>query len=765
MCHHQRMSSREQLLEQIRARVHHPATARELMRVLRVARDERHAFQRHLKSLVDEGALVLVRGRHYGLADRMDLVVGRLEGHASGFGFVVPERPLEGVRGDIFVAAPNLNEALHGDRVVVRVERRRDDGRVEGQIVQVLERGSETIVGRYEEDGSGLGYVVPFDRRLTADVQVPRGERGEAKPGEMVSVAITRWPTPTRGPVGRIVDVLGDIDAPGVDTEIVIRKFGIPDEHSAEALAQAKKLGTVVRERDLKGRTDFRDRPIVTIDGEHARDFDDAISIERLANGHYWLGVHIADVSHYVDEGSALDTEGYERATSVYFPERAVHMFPPDLATGLCSLKPQVDRLVQSCLMEVDRHGQVVRYEMHDGVIHSTERMTYTAVNAILTDRDPETLARYEALVPAFTLMHELFAILNARRRKRGSVDFDLPEPEIILDTAGVVTDIVASERNVAHRLIEEFMLLANETVAHHLEVNAMPALYRIHEPPDPLKVAEFEEFVSSLGFSLTTSAGTIKPKHFQKLVDQIRGAPEERPIAFLMLRTMQKARYDAVNRGHFGLAAETYTHFTSPIRRYPDLVVHRLLRELRRGGVADQRKEELEDDLPEIARHTSEMERRSNEAERELVQWKKVRFMADKVGDVFDGYITGVAAFGLFVELVEHYVEGLVHISTLADDYYRYSEKGHTLFGENTRKTYRLGDRVRVQVVRVDAERRQIDLGIDEILNAVAADERRRGPKKSQARIKTEQRKGTPEQRRKRKQRLGKRERQKKIR
>jgi ribonuclease R len=759
------MSSREQLLEQIRARVHHPATARELMRVLRVARDERHAFQRHLKSLVDEGALVLVRGRHYGLADRMDLVVGRLEGHASGFGFVVPERPLEGVRGDIFVAAPNLNEALHGDRVVVRVERRRDDGRVEGQIVQVLERGSETIVGRYEEDGSGLGYVVPFDRRLTADVQVPRGERGEAKPGEMVSVAITRWPTPTRGPVGRIVDVLGDIDAPGVDTEIVIRKFGIPDEHSAEALAQAKKLGTVVRERDLKGRTDFRDRPIVTIDGEHARDFDDAISIERLANGHYWLGVHIADVSHYVDEGSALDTEGYERATSVYFPERAVHMFPPDLATGLCSLKPQVDRLVQSCLMEVDRHGQVVRYEMHDGVIHSTERMTYTAVNAILTDRDPETLARYEALVPAFTLMHELFAILNARRRKRGSVDFDLPEPEIILDTAGVVTDIVASERNVAHRLIEEFMLLANETVAHHLEVNAMPALYRIHEPPDPLKVAEFEEFVSSLGFSLTTSAGTIKPKHFQKLVDQIRGAPEERPIAFLMLRTMQKARYDAVNRGHFGLAAETYTHFTSPIRRYPDLVVHRLLRELRRGGVADQRKEELEDDLPEIARHTSEMERRSNEAERELVQWKKVRFMADKVGDVFDGYITGVAAFGLFVELVEHYVEGLVHISTLADDYYRYSEKGHTLFGENTRKTYRLGDRVRVQVVRVDAERRQIDLGIDEILNAVAADERRRGPKKSQARIKTEQRKGTPEQRRKRKQRLGKRERQKKIR
>jgi len=757
------MSSRDELLQQIRARVHHPATARDLMRVLRVPREERRTFERQLKSLVDEGALVLVRGRHYGLADRMDLIVGRLQGHASGFGFVIPERPLEGVRGDIYVAAGNLHEALHGDRVVVRVERYRDDGRAEGHIVQVLQRGNETIVGRYEEDGSGLGYVVPFDRRITADVQVARGERGAAEPGEMVSVTITRWPTSTRGPAGRIVDVLGDIDAPGVDTEIVIHKFGIPDEHGEQAIAEAQKLGTDVRERDLKGRTDFRDRAVVTIDGEHARDFDDAISIERLSNGHYWLGVHIADVAHYVEEGSALDTEAYDRATSVYFPERAVHMFPADLATGLCSLRPHVDRLVQSCLMEVDRNGQVVRYELHDGVIRSAERMTYTDVNAILTDRSSETMARYEALAPQFTLMHELFEILNARRRRRGSVDFDLPEPEIILDTEGMITDIVASERNVAHRLIEEFMLLANETVARHLAVNAMPALYRVHEAPDPLKVAEFEEFVSSLGFSLASTAGSIKPKHFQRLVDRIRGAPEERPIAFLMLRTMQKARYDDVNRGHFGLAAETYTHFTSPIRRYPDLVVHRLLRELRRGDVTDERKEELEDELPEVARHTSEMERRADEAERELVQWKKVRFMADKVGDVFDGYITGVAHFGLFVELVEHFVEGLVHISTLADDYYRYSEKTHTLFGESTRKVYRLGDRIRVQVVRVDVERRQIDLGVEEVLQVVAEDERRRGPKRSHARVKKEQRKGTPELRRKRKQRPGKRERAKK--
>jgi ribonuclease R len=416
----------------------------------------------------------------------------------------------------------------------------------------------------------------------------------------------------------------------------------------------------------------------------------------------------------------------------------------------------------------VNRRGEVVRYEVHDGVIRSTERMTYTDVNAILTDRDQETTARYSALVATFELMRELFQILLERRQRRGSVDFDLPEPEVILDAEGLIRGIVASERNVAHRIIEEFMLLANETVAHHLESNLMPALYRIHESPDPLKVMQFEEFVSSLGFTLAFPAAGVKPAHFQKLVGRIKGTPEERPIALLMLRTMQKARYDAMNFGHFGLAAPTYTHFTSPIRRYPDLVVHRLLRELRTTRVSDERKEELAEELPEIGRHTSEMERRADEAERELVQWKKVRFMADKVGDVFEGYITGVAPFGLFVELVEHYVEGMVHVSSMADDYYRYSETAHTLFGENTKKKYRLGDKVTVQVVRVDLEKRQIDLGLEDVLEAVRVDERRRGPRRSSARLKKEQRLGTPEERRrikqaahkKKKQRLGKRER-----
>jgi ribonuclease R len=438
----------------------------------------------------------------------------------------------------------------------------------------------------------------------------------------------------------------------------------------------------------------------------------------------------------------------------VYFPERAVHMFPSELATGLCSLNPQVDRLVQSCLMEVDRRGDVVRYELHDGVIHSNARMTYTEVNAILTERDAATIKKYRELVPLFELMRELFEILNKRRHRRGSIDFDLKEPEIVLDEEGMVEEIVALDRNVAHRLIEEFMLLANETVAQHLDENQVPTLYRIHEEPDPLKVEEFEEFISTLGYGLGAPADAVRPRHFQKLVERMHGTPEEKAIAFLMLRTMQKARYDAQNLGHFGLAASSYTHFTSPIRRYPDLVVHRTLRESRHGAMNDERREQLIEDLPEIARHTSERERRADEAERELVQWKKVRFMADKVGDEFQGYITGVTAFGLFVELIEHFVEGLVHVSTMADDYYRFVERAHILRGENTGRVYRLGDRIDVQVVKVDMERRQIDLGIVEILERVRQSEENRGPRRSRAVPKTEAR-GTH-----RKQRPGRKER-----
>ncbi|HET7698511.1 MAG TPA: ribonuclease R [Vicinamibacterales bacterium] len=731
------MLNAEQLLTAIRDRVEHPATARELVQRLKIPREQRSTLKRLLNGLVDAGHLIQTRGNRFGLPDRMNLVVGRVSTNPRGFGFVVPDRPIEGVAGDIYIAGANLNQAMHGDRVVARIERTRED-RAEGRILRILERGSASIVGRFEIDESGMGFLVPFDRKMIMDVMIPGEERSDAQPGDMVVVEITRYPTATRSALGRVLDVLGDIEEPGVDTEIIIRKYGISDAHGEAAIEEARRLGGSVRERDLRDRTDFRPLTTVTIDGEHARDFDDAITIERLPNGHYWLGVHIADVAHYVPEGSALDEEAYERSTSVYFPERAVHMFPAELSTGLCSLNPDVDRLVQSCLMEIDRTGTVVRYEIHDGVIHSDARMTYTDVNAILTDRDPALMKKYGPLVGMFETMQELFRILNGRRRRRGSIDFDLKEPELILDDEGLVEQIIALERNVAHRIIEEFMLVANETVAEHLDENDVPTLYRIHEQPDPLKVQEFEDFVTTMGYSLGAPPNAVRPRHFQKLVERIAGEPEEKPIAFLMLRTMQKARYDPSNMGHFGLAAGSYTHFTSPIRRYPDLIVHRTLRESRQGMSSD-RVEELTEDLPEIARHTSERERRANDAERELVQWKKVRFMADKVGDEFDGYVTGVTAFGLFVELVQHFVEGMVHVSTMADDYYRFVERQHILRGENTGRVYRLGDHVTVQVIKVDMERRMIDLGISEILDRVRGAEASRGPRRSKAEPKSE--------------------------
>lgn len=750
------MNSRDDLLQLIR-HVPHPATARELSQLLKIPREERSSFRRQLKQLVSSGSLLQLRGNRFGLPEKMDLVVGRLDANPSGFGFVVPEHvppDPKGQRHDIYIPAAHLSEAMHGDRVVARIERQSERG-PEGRIVRILERSQERIVGKFDVDNAGLGFVMPFDRRVLTDVHVPTGQWASAEPGEMVLVEITRWPTAARGPAGRVVEVLGSLDEPGVDTRIIIRKHNIPDEHGEAALAEAGRLGTVVKERDIRGRTDFRGVTTVTIDGEHARDFDDAITIEKLPNGHYWLGVHIADVSHYVGEGTALDEEAYERGTSVYFPERAVHMFPADLATGLCSLNPGVDRLVQTCMMEVNRQGRVVRYEMHDGVINSDARMTYTAVKAILADHDADTIARYRALVPMFTLMRDLFDILNASRYRRGSIDFDLPEAEVVLSKQGEIEAIVASERNVAHRIIEEFMLLANETVARHLVTEGMPALHRVHEAPDPIKVAQFEAFITTLGYSLSATGRQLRPQHFQKLIDRMRGRPEERPIAALMLRTMQKARYDADSLGHFGLAAEHYTHFTSPIRRYPDLVVHRMLRESRGGAVAAARVEELVDELPDIARHTSEMERRADEAERELLQWKKVRFMANKVGDEYEGHITGVAPFGLFVELIDHYVEGLVHISSMADDYYRFIEQNHVLRGENTKKIYRLGDKVLVQVVRVDMEKRQIELGLADILDAVRREERPTRGTRSKVRPK----KGGPRiQRAGRRERLAKR-------
>ncbi len=712
--------TRDDLLRAFADRFTHPVSAREVVQVLKVPREARVGVRRQLRALAAEGALVIVRGHRFGLPGRMDLVVGRLAMAQDGYGFVRPESAADARGGDILVPAAYLKDAMHGDRVVARVEHRRTDARREGRIIRILERANETLVGRFEEDGTGLAWVVPHDRRLPFDVRVPPGEARGAAAGDMVVVAIIRWPTGTRGPIGHVTEVIGRLDDPGVDTRVILRKHGIPDEHTPAALAEARWAGHEVREADLAGRTDFRGLTVVTIDGEHARDFDDAVSVEPLANGHLQLGVHIADVAHYVGEGSSLDREAAERGTSVYFPDRAVHMLPEDLAAGLCSLRPGEDRLVQSCLMEVDARGAVVAYAFHDGVIRSAARLTYTEVNALLTGDDPSVRARLADVRPLLERMRAVFDVLSARRRERGAIDFDLPAPAIILDTDGLIEAIVPEERNVAHRIIEECMLLANETVARHLHRHGCPAPFRVHDAPDPFKVEEFAALATSLGFAFTPKPGAVRPADFQRLVTRVRGLPEEKPVAFQMLRTMQLARYEAENRGHFGLALDTYTHFTSPIRRYPDLVVHRVLRRLRSGALTGEDRDALEAAMPEIARRCSDRERRATDAERELVQWKKARFMAGKVGETFDGVVTGVAAFGLFVELAEHFVEGLVHVSTLADDYYRFDERAHELRGETSRRAFRLGDRVRVLVARVDLDRRQIDLGLVDVIERV---------------------------------------------
>ena len=736
------MLTDEDLLARIRTDLHHPTTVRELMRHLRLPRGQRALVRRRLAALVDRGALVRTDGDRYAppdgvralrLGQRQEdggLVAGRLQVNPRGFGFVTPDRPVEGLAGDLYVAASRLNHALHGDRVIARVERRREAGRAMGSIVRVVERAATRLVGRFEDDVRGAARVVPFDRRVVTDVRVPAGAGGGAAPGDMVEVELTAWPSPERDPAGRVTEVLGDAEAPGVDTRVVIHRHGLPDAHDDDAIAEARRLGTEVRARDTEGRTDFRGLPTVTIDGESARDFDDAVTLDELPGGRYRLGVHIADVAHYVQEDGALDRAAGERGTSVYFPDRAVHMFPPELATGLCSLQPGVDRLVQSCVMEIGPDGEVVRYELHDGVIHSDARMTYTDVNALLTGRQDGAGTAVAHLGPLLERMAVLFERLHGRRRRRGSIDFDLPEARFLLDDAGRVEAIVAAERNLAHRIVEEFMLVANETVARHLATRGVPGLFRVHEAPDPARVEDFEAFAATLGHGLAAPPGVVEPLHFQRLIDRLADSPEARPVALLMLRTMQQARYDPADLGHFGLAAASYTHFTSPIRRYPDLVVHRVLRAARRGGLDADRRRTLEEDLPGIARRSSERERRAEEAERELVHWKKVRFMADRVGDEFTGYVTGAASFGLFVEIVDPFVEGLVHVSSMADDYYRFVAEQHLLHGERSGRTYRLGDRVRVRLVRVDRERRQLDLALVDVLDAVRRGGEGRAPR-----------------------------------
>jgi ribonuclease R len=531
----------------------------------------------------------------------------------------------------------------------------------------------------------------------------------------MVSAEITRPPTATRNPVGRVTEVLGRLDDRGVDLRVIVAKYGLPDAFPPEVEEEAERVARPVGLEETRGRTDFRAWLTVTIDPETARDHDDAVGIERRADGGYRLAVHIADVAHYVREGGAVDQEAYLRGTSVYFPDRVVPMLPHALSSDVCSLVEGKDRLTQTVVLDLDARGRVEKTAFHDGVIRSAARLSYPQAQAIV-EGDPELRARFAPLVPPLLAMDELAKKMRGLRYERGSLDFDVPEPKLVLDGAGEMAGIVRHERLDSMRLVEEFMLAANEAVAEELHRAGAGALYRIHEQPDPGRVEEFVDLVSSLGYRLPGKLEEIRPEQFQLILRQIEGKAEEKLVSYLLLRTMKLARYHEENLGHFGLATDMYAHFTSPIRRYPDLVVHRALR-ARRKGRDSEREVWLKEKLPEMGLHLSERERRASEAERELIEWKKVRFMAGRVGETFPGYVTGVQPFGLFVELEEIYVQGLVHVSSMTDDYYRFDEKAHTLRGENAGAAYRLGDRVEVQVVRADLDRRQVDLVLVDVL------------------------------------------------
>lgn len=680
-----------------------PLLVREVLRLSGLSKEQRQEVREVFRNLADEGKIVKIRGNRYGLPVKMNLVVGRVKCHPDGYGFVIPER--EGEQ-DIFVSPRNLKEAMHGDRVVARVESIRKKGR-EGTVIRILERGLRKVVGRFMR-GKNYSYVIPEDERITQEVFIPEGETKRARPNQIVVAEITRYPTERLRPEGRVTHVLGYPGDPEVEPQIIIHKYDLPHRFSSTALREARGLPPFPSADDYQGRVDLRNIPTFTIDGEKARDFDDAVSIRKEKDGGLTLHVSISDVSHYVKEGTALDEEAYLRGTSVYFPDRAIPMFPPELSNEICCLHPGVDRLTFTVEMKYDPQGNQKDVRFYPSLIRSRERLTYTLVKQILLNEDAGLNQRYEAIVPSLQWMADLSQKLRQKRIERGALDFDLPEPEIVLDLQGEAEGIIRAERNLAHQIIEEFMIAANEGVAHFLEESGLPCIYRIHEPPKEEAIDEFRRFISHLGYKLKKDSDH-SPKEFQKILFATKGKPEEKVINNVLLRSMKWAKYSAKNVGHFGLASKSYTHFTSPIRRYPDLIVHRLLKR------AHFNKEESasEEVLGKKAEHLSHRERVAMEAEREILDRYRVRFMKERIGEVFKGVISGVTAFGFFVELQDIFVEGLVRVTSLYDDYYQYHERRYCLVGERTHQTFRIGDEVVVRVDRVDVERRHIDFGL----------------------------------------------------
>ncbi|NNU84272.1 ribonuclease R [Geobacillus sp. BMUD] len=700
----------ERILTFMRDEAYKPLTVEELEEAFGI--EDADGFKEFVKTLVameEEGLVVRTRSNRYGVPERMNLVRGKVTGHPKGFAFVTPEEP---GMDDIFIPPSELKNAMHGDTVLVRIQADSSGARREGTIVRILERGVKEVVGTYTES-KYFGFVIPDDKRIVNDIFIPKHAANGAVEGHKVVVRLTSYPEGRMSAEGEVIQILGHKNDPGVDILAIIYKYGLPLQFPEDVIQQANQVPDVITEKDLEGRRDLRGEMIVTIDGEDAKDLDDAVTVTKLENGNYKLGVHIADVSYYVEEGSPIDREAYERGTSVYLVDRVIPMIPHRLSNGICSLNPKVDRLTLSCEMEITPQGEVVRHEIFPSVIRTVERMTYSDVNKILVDKDEALRETYAPLVPMFELMAELADILRTKRMKRGAIDFDFKEAKVLVDENGKPYDVVLRERSVAERLIEEFMLAANETVAEHFHWLNVPFIYRVHEDPKPEKLQRFLEFITNFGYVVKGTGNQIHPRALQQILEAVRGEPEEMVISTVMLRSMKQARYDAESLGHYGLSTEFYTHFTSPIRRYPDLIVHRLIRTYLINGQMDlDTQQKWAEKLPDIAEHASDMERRAVEAERETDDLKKTEFMEDKIGMEFDGIISSVTNFGLFVEL-PNTIEGLVHVSYLTDDYYRYDERSYAMIGERTGKMYRIGDEITVRVINVNKDERIVDFEV----------------------------------------------------
>lgn len=701
---------KEKLLGYITSEEYIPLKRREIRQMLSVPDSDKEIFEGLLGELIAEGKVVETKKGKLMAPKALNMSTGVFTGHAKGFGFVTPD---EG-GADIFIPANETASAMQKDRVLYKVINQGEgDKKADGVIIKVLERGIVRVVGLYEQS-KGFGFVIADDKKFAKDIFIAKENAKGAVSGHKVVVEIISYGEERRNPEGKIVEILGHVNDPGVDILSVIRRFDLAIEFPEKVYQEIEKQATEVLEKDKEGREDFRSLLTITIDGEDAKDLDDAVSLTKMENGNYWLGVHIADVTHYVREHTALDQEAYARGTSVYLVDRVIPMLPHKLSNGICSLNPETDRLTLSCMMEIDPKGNVVSHKICESMIYSDFRMTYTAVREIIEDKTPELLEKYAEIVPMLTLMNELRQILGEKRMKRGSVNFDLPESKIILNERGKPIEIRPYERSIATNLIEEFMLVCNETVAENAFWQEIPFMYRTHLEPDEEKLKKMEQFIRGFGYHLKKKDGEIHPREIQRVLQEAEGTEQERIITRMVLRSMMQARYAADNLGHFGLAAKYYCHFTSPIRRYPDLQIHRLLKKMLHGELGETQTREYHKKMPDMALHCSRRERIADEAERDTEQLKKVEFMSDKIGQVFQGIISGVTNWGIYVEL-PNTIEGMVSLAMLDDDYYEFNDKSMMVFGKRTGKSYRLGDKVTVVVAKVSKELGTIDFLFEE--------------------------------------------------